>query len=535
MERTPATSAGRQAGRREWIGLLVLALPCLLYSMDLTILNLAVPHLTAALRPTGPQLLWIVDIYGFMLAGSLITMGALGDRIGRRRLLLIGAAAFGIASILAALSSSAEMLIATRALLGVAAATLAPSTLSLIRNMFHDERQRNVAIGVFGASFSVGGAIGPLIGGVLLEHFWWGSAFLVAVPPMIVLLVLGPRLLPEFRDPNAGRPDVVSAGLSLVGVLAVIFGLKQIAQDGVSPMAILSILGGVTIGTIFLRRQRTLGDPLIDLGLFRAAAFSASISVLTLTMFVTFGTMLLMAQFLQLVAGLSPFEAGLWMLPSGGGAVAGSLLVPVVLRRTRPAVSMIAGLSIMAIAFGLLTQVDGAAGLGLVVAASVSLTFGGCLAGLAATGLVIGAAPPERAGAAAAISQTGAELGGALGIAVLGSIATAVYRGQIVQLIPAGLAPAAGAGARDTLGGAVGVASGLPGDLGATLLDAARMSFSQGIQVASIVSLVIAIGLALVAAVSLWKPAGSASAAELGPQTASTGERGVSQFERAEA
>jgi DHA2 family multidrug resistance protein-like MFS transporter len=342
-------------------------------------------------------------------------------------------------------------------------------------------------------------------------------------------------LLPEFRDPNAGRPDVVSAGLSLVGVLAVIFGLKQIAQDGVSPMAILSILGGITIGTIFLRRQRTLGDPLIDLGLFRAAAFSASISVLTLTMFVTFGTMLLMAQFLQLVAGLSPFEAGLWMLPSGGGAVAGSLLVPVVLRRTRPAVSMIAGLSIMAIAFGLLTQVDGAAGLGLVVAASVSLTFGGCLAGLAATGLVIGTAPPDRAGAAAAISQTGAELGGALGIAVLGSIATAVYRGQIVQLIPAGLAPAAGAGARDTLGGAVGVASGLPGDLGATLLDAARMSFSQGIQVASMVALVIAIGLAVVAAVSLWKPAGSASAAELGQQTASTGERGVSRFERAEA
>ena len=196
--------AAPRAGRREWIGLAVIALPCLLYSMDLTVLELAVPKLSADLEPTSSQLLWIMDIYGFLLAGCLITMGTLGDRIGRRRLLLIGAAAFGVASVLAAFSRSAEMLIATRALLGIAGATLAPSTLSLIRNMFLDPDQRTFAIGVWATSFSAGAAIGPLAGGFLLEHFWWGSVFLLAVPVMALLLVLGPCCYPEFRDPAGG-------------------------------------------------------------------------------------------------------------------------------------------------------------------------------------------------------------------------------------------------------------------------------------------------------------------------------------------
>src|SRR5687768_5284674 len=256
----PARETSR-ATRRDWIGLTVLALPCVLYSMDLTVLNLAVPHLSADLQPTGSQLLWIVDIYGFLVAGSLITMGTLGDRIGRRRLLLIGAAAFGVGSVLAALSRTAEMLIATRALLGIAGATLAPSTLSLIRNMFLDPRQRTFAIGVWVTSYSVGGAIGPLIGGVLLQYFWWGSVFLIAVPVMVLLLAVGPILLPEFRDPNAGRPDLVSAALSLAAVLAVIYGLKQIAQDGPGWLPTLSIVAGLAVGVAFVRRQLTLADP----------------------------------------------------------------------------------------------------------------------------------------------------------------------------------------------------------------------------------------------------------------------------------
>src|SRR5688500_7945757 len=261
MDRNMTTTEVPKAGRREWIGLAVLALACLLYVMDLTVLHLAVPAISEDLQPSSAQLLWIIDIYGFIVAGSLITMGTLGDRIGRRRLLMIGAGAFGVASVLAALSTSAEMLIATRALLGLAGATLAPSTLSLIRNMFLDPRQRTVAISIWITSFSVGGAIGPLLGGLVLEFFWWGAAFLLAVPVMVLLLILGPRLLPEFRDPDAGRLDVPSAALSLAAILAVIFGLKQIAQDGVGALSIAAIVAGLVVGAVFVRRQRGLADP----------------------------------------------------------------------------------------------------------------------------------------------------------------------------------------------------------------------------------------------------------------------------------
>src|ERR687891_34954 len=263
-----------RAGRREWIGLGVIALPCLLYSMDLTVLNVAVPHLSADLKPSASQLLWIIDIYGFLVAGFLITMGTLGDRIGRRRLLLIGAVVFGAGSLLAAFSTSAEMLIVSRALLGVAGATLAPSTLSLIFNMFHDPQQRTFAIGVWIASYSAGAVVGPVLGGLLLEYFWWGSVFLLAVPVMVLLLILGPMLLPEFKDPNAGKPDILSAGLSLAGVLLVIFGLKRIATDGFDAVPAASIIAGLSVGAIFVRRQLSLADPLIDLTLFKQPKFT---------------------------------------------------------------------------------------------------------------------------------------------------------------------------------------------------------------------------------------------------------------------
>ena len=243
-----------RAGRREWVGLAVIALPCLLYSMDLTVLYLAVPSLTADLEPSSTELLWITDIYGFFLAGFLITMGTLGDRIGRRRLLLIGAAAFGVTSMLAAFSTSVEMLIVSRALLGVAAATLAPSTLSLIRNMFLDPQQRTFAIGIWATSFSVGAAVGPLLGGLLLEFFWWGSVFLLAVPVMLLLLAIGPRLLPEYRDPDAGRIDLLSAGLSVVAVLAVVYGLKEIAARGIEGSADAGV-GGVCSGAVVIGRS----------------------------------------------------------------------------------------------------------------------------------------------------------------------------------------------------------------------------------------------------------------------------------------
>jgi MFS transporter, DHA2 family, multidrug resistance protein len=371
-----AASEMPRAGRREWVGLAVLALACVVYAMDLTVLHLAVPSLSEDLRPSSAQLLWIIDIYGFMVAGALITMGTLGDRIGRRRLLLIGAVAFALSSVLAAFSTSAEMLIASRALLGIAGATIAPSTLSLIRNMFLDPSQRAFAIGVWITAYSLGGAIGPILGGALLEFFWWGSVFLLAVPVMALLLVLGPLLLPEFRDPDAGRLDLPSAALSLVAVLAVVYGLKQAAQDGLQAAAVGAIAVGVGVGAAFVRRQRRISDPLIDLGLFRVRAFSASLAVYTLGILVLFGAFLFIYQYLQLVAGQSPFRSGLLTLPSFASFVVGSMVAPAIVKRVRPAYVIAAGLVIGAIGFGLMAQVGADSHLALLVGASAVFSLG---------------------------------------------------------------------------------------------------------------------------------------------------------------
>jgi DHA2 family multidrug resistance protein-like MFS transporter len=507
-----------RAGRREWIGLAVLALACLLYAMDLTVLHLAVPSLSAELQPSSAELLWITDIYGFMVAGFLVTMGTLGDRIGRRRLLLIGAAAFGVLSILAALSTSPGQLIAARALLGIAGATLAPSTLSLIFSLFQDPRQRSVAIGIWITAFSAGGAIGPVLGGVLLERYWWGSVFLLALPVMALLLTLGPRVLPEYRDPNAGRLDLVSAALSLVAVLAVVFGLKLVAQDGLGMLAVSAVLVGLVVGVVFVRRQLTLADPMIDLRLFRIQAFNASLATNLLGIFIAVGYFLFVAQYLQLVLGLSPLEAGLWSLPSAVGFIVGSNLAPRILRRVRPAYVIGTGLGLAAVGLAVLTRVGGSrdADLAILVGASLVVSLGLAPVFTATTDLIVGSAPPERAGAASGISETGAELGGAFGIAILGSIGAAVYRGVLADTMPAGIPAEAAAVARDTLGGAMGVAAQLPGELGTALVDAAREAFVQGMQLTVALSGVVAAGGAVMATVLLRAvPAGAeAEAAE---------------------
>jgi DHA2 family multidrug resistance protein-like MFS transporter len=491
-----------KAGRREWIGLAVIALPCLLYSMDLTVLNLAVPSLSADLKPSSTQLLWIIDIYGFLVAGSLITMGTLGDRIGRRRLLMIGAVAFGVASVLAAFSTSAEMLIATRAVLGLAGATLAPSTMSLIRNMFLDPKQRSVAIGVWISSYSAGAVIGPPLGGVLLEYFWWGSVFLVSVPMMVLLLVLGPILLPEYRDPEAGRPDLLSAVLSVAAVLGVIYGLKQIAAHGLAWLSALSIVAGLAVGVLFVHRQRKLSDPLIDLRLFRAPAFSASLATYMLATFAVFGPYVFIAQYLQLVLGLSPMQAGLWSMPFAGGFVVGSMLSPIFARRVRPAFLMSVGLVLAAVGFVVLTQVDGTSGLASIVTSTVVFSLGLSPVFTLANDIIIGAVPPERAGVASGISETCSEFGGALGIAILGSIGTAIYRRAMAGSVLDGIPFEAAEAARDTLGGALAVAGQWPG-LGTALLDTARRAFTSGLQVTAIASALIVVGMAILVVVLL--------------------------------
>jgi DHA2 family multidrug resistance protein-like MFS transporter len=482
------------AGRREWIGLAVLALACLVYAMDVTVLNLAAPRLSADLQPTGAQLLWILDIYGFVVAGALMTMGTLGDRIGRRRLLMIGAAAFAAASVLAAFSTSAEMLIVTRALLGIAGATLAPGTLSLIRNMFLDPRQRTTAIGVWIASFSAGGALGPLLGGVLLERFWWGSVFLLAVPVMLLLLALGPVVLPEFRDPDAGRLDLPSAVLSLVAVLTAIYGLKQTAEHGPGWTAAGFVLGGIVVGWVFVRRQQALPDPLLDLGLFRNPVFTSSLVAYMLAAFVAFASFVFVAQYLQLVVGLSPLAAGLWTLPSAGGMIVGSTVTPRIVRRVRPAVVMGGGLALAAAGFGMLTRVDGGSELVLLATATLLISLGLSPVFTLATDLVVGGVPPERAGTASAISETAAEFGGALGIAVLGSIAAAVYRRGISGGLPSGLPAEAAASAGGTLGGVVAATGLLPAKTAAELMVTARSAFAQGVHLTAGISAVLAIG-----------------------------------------
>jgi DHA2 family multidrug resistance protein-like MFS transporter len=492
-----------KATRREWIGLAVIALPCVLYAMDLTVLNLAVPRMSEDLKPTSSQLLWILDIYGFMVAGSLITMGNLGDRIGRRRLLMIGAAAFGTGSVVAAFSKTPEMLIATRALLGIAGATLAPSTLSLIRVMFRDHQQRTFAIGVWVTSYSVGGIIGPLLGGVVLQYFWWGSVFLLGVPVMVLLLLVGPRLLPEFRDPEAEPVDILSAVLSLAGVLLVIYGLKRVAEHGPELLAAISVTAGVLIGVIFVRRQPKLVHPLIDLSLFRSARFSTALATYLLGTFAVFGGFVFIGQYLQLVLGLAPLQAGLWSLPSFGAFILGSMIVPPLARRT-PSPRLIAtGLLIAAAGFAVLTQIDRAAPLTIIVIGSVLYSLGICPVFILATDIIVGSAPIERAGAASAISETSSELGGALGIAILGSIGTAVYRARMAAAMPNGVPFEVREIARGTLGGATAVAERLPGQLGAALLGTARDAFTQAFVMTCIVDALLMLATAIAATLVL--------------------------------
>jgi DHA2 family multidrug resistance protein-like MFS transporter len=331
-------------------------LPGFVVAMDLTVLHLAVPSLSADLDPSPAQLLWIVDVYGFLLSGALITMGTLGDRIGRRRLLLVGAAAFTLASVVAATATSAVTLIAARAILGVAGATLAPSTLSLIRNLFLDERQRTVAVGYWVASFAAGAALGPLVGGLLLEHAGWGAVFALPVPVMVVLLVAGPRLLPEFRDPGAGRLDLPSAALSVAAVLSGVYGLKLVAQDGPSVAAGMAILAGVLLGAVFVRRQRRLADPLIDLRLFRVPTFNATVVTLTVNAAVMFAASFFTAQYLQLVLGLPPARAGLLTVPAVVAVTVSSQLAPRLVRWASPNTLMVLGSLVCAAGFALLTQ-----------------------------------------------------------------------------------------------------------------------------------------------------------------------------------
>ncbi len=473
----------------------MLALPTLLITMDATVLYLAVPHLAADLRPTANETLWIVDAYGFMIAGFLVTMGTLGDRIGRRRLLLVGAAGFGVASAVAAYAATPAVLIAARAVLGVAGATLMPSTLALISNMFRDPRQRATAIGVWATCLSAGIALGPVLGGLLLEAFWWGSAFLVGVPVMVLLLAAAPLLLPEYRDPAAGRADLTSVALSLAAGLAVVYGIKELAAHGPTPVSVGALMVGIAFGSGFVRRQRRLADPLLDLRMFGNRSFRVALLVLLVGLGAVGGVYLFVTQYLQLVAGLSPLVAGLWLLPAAAASIVVSMLTPVVARRVRPGRLVGMALAVSAAGYAVLTLVGTAGGLPVLVAGFVLVYAGNAPIMVLGTDLVVTTAPPEKAGAAAAMSETSMEFGIALGVAVLGVVGSAVYRAG------------SGAGAGDSLAAATAAAAGLPAGAAEALLATARSAFTSGLVV---VAGACAVGLAAlaVAAAALLREVG---------------------------
>ncbi|CAM3813150.1 MFS transporter [Kibdelosporangium persicum] len=500
------TDVRTRATRREWLGLAVIVLPCLLVSMDLSVLFYALPALSADLAPTSSQLLWILDLYGFVLAGFLITMGTLGDRIGRRKVLLAGAAVFGVASVVAAYSTSTEMLIAARGLLGIGGATLAPSTLALIRTMFHDPGQRQIAVSVWTLGFAGGALLGPIAGGVLLEHFWWGSVFLLNVPVMVLLLVLGPLLLPEFRNPDRARFDLAGAALSLATILPMIYGVKKIAADGFAWGHLGSIAIGLAFGALFLRRMRLAEHPMIDISLFRRVQFSGAVVTATITFVLLAGLGLFISQYLQLVLGFGPLKAALWNLPSMAGMVLGIAVATSLSARLRPAIIVAAGLVLAAVAYGLLAQVGTETGLAWVVASQVvlALGIGGVVA--IATDLVLATAPKNRAGAAAAVSETANEFGGAIGIAVLGSVAAAIYRAELPADVPGP--------ARETLGAAHQIAASMPVELGQALITAARASFVSGMQWVVWLCAAVSVLVAVFVAAVLWKVPATTERAE---------------------
>ncbi|GAA2029739.1 MFS transporter [Catenulispora yoronensis] len=505
-----------RTNRAKW-GLALLMLPTLIVAMDVTALLLALPHLAADLGANNVQQLWISDSYGLMVAGLVITMGTLGDRIGRRRLLVAGATGFAALSLVAAFATDPLTLIVVRALLGVFGATLAPSTLALITNMFHDQRERGRAIATWATCQFAGGALGPVLAGFLLQHFWWGSVFLAAVPPMVLLALAGPFLLPEYRSDRAGRLDPASVVLSLAAVLPMVYGIKQLtvattARHAVAvPLAALVI--GAAIGAVFVRRQLRIPVPLLDLRLLRNPGFSAVLISLVFAGTAMAGTGLLVTQYLQGVLGRSPMASALLFTPMGLAVAVGTITAPALTRRLRPATAIAAGLVVSAAGAALLTLVDGSGDLPLLMTGIAVLAAGtGPLFALG-TGLVMSSVPPERAGSAASMSETGNYFGGSLGFAVLGAAAAAVYRGSAH-------------GTSDSLPGALAAAGRLPAPEAASLLHTARSAFTDALHVTGVVATLIFVGLAVL--VTAMRPAGtSGPRAEQAAGTAESAEESL--------
>uniref|UniRef100_A0AAU3H0X5 MFS transporter n=1 Tax=Streptomyces sp. NBC_01401 TaxID=2903854 RepID=A0AAU3H0X5_9ACTN len=479
-----------------WIALTVLVLAVLLVAVDATVLGLATPFLSEDLEPTGTQLLWIGDVYSFVIAGLLVSMGSLGDRIGRKKLLLTGAAAFGAVSVLNAYASGPGMMILARALLGVAGATLMPSTLALIRNLFHDPRERSLAIGIWGAMASAGAAVGPVVGGLLLEHFWWGSVFLINLPVMAVLVAVGIKMIPESKNPAPGPWDLISVGLSMVGMIGVVYGIKEFAAHGVSWLPGVAAVGGLLALIWFVRRQLKLPAPLLDMRLFHHRGFSGAVLADLLTILGLSGIVFFLSQFLQLVQGRGPLEAGLAELPAAVGAVTAGLSAGKVARRYSVRSVVAGGLGAIGVSLAVVTVIHKETGYPLIGVLLLVVGVGAGFAFTVTSDVILSSVPKEQAGSASAVSETAYELGAALGIALLGSIVTGVYLGFGT---PTGISADSAAAAHESLGGAVETAQHLPPHLADELVVAAQEAFVNGLRVSAAVGAVVLLATAVAA------------------------------------
>ncbi|WP_169582274.1 MULTISPECIES: MFS transporter [Microbacterium] len=503
----PATSAdaGERVGWRGWAALVVLMLPVLLVSVDNTVLSFALPAIALDLEPTSAQQLWIIDAYPLVLASLLVTMGVLGDRFGRRRMLLIGATGFGAVSALAAFAPTAALLIAARAGMGVFGAMLMPSTLSLLRTVFTNRDQRRLAIAIWAAGFSAGAALGPIVGGVLLEHFSWGSVFLLAVPVLLPLLVLVPLLVPESRDPMPGRIDPASIALSLAALVPIVYAVKELAVHGLASTAAPLFAVGLVFAALFVRRQLRLETPMLDMALFRRGSFSGAILVNLLSVVALVGFLFFVAQHLQLVAGLTPLQAGLALVPGLLAMILAGLLVVPLAKRFSPRVIVPVGLAMSVLGYVMIALTAQSGHVWVLAVAFSALGIGIGIAETVSNELILSSAPPEKAGAASAVSETAYELGAVLGTAVLGGLLTALYRASLV--LPAGIPAAAADASRETLAGAVAAADALDPGLAEQLRDAAAHAFDSGVAVTALIGAGLVVIAAVIGATTLERTA----------------------------
>ncbi|MFI1286290.1 MFS transporter [Streptomyces sp. NPDC020858] len=475
-------------GANRWVVLAVLCVSLVLVALDATILHVAVPSVTEDLRPGPMELLWIVDAYPLVCAALLILFGTLGDRVGRRRMLLLGYGLFGVASAMAALADNAQVLIAARALLGIGGAMIMPATLSILRQVFPDRRERALAIGIWTAVAAVGAASGPVLGGLLVQHYWWGSVFLINIPLMALILPLGRWLLPESRGAADGPWDVLGALMAAAGVLGSVLGIKRLGAERqlLDAEALVPLLLGAALLVLFARRQKRRAHPLIDMRMFSRAAFSTSVACIVLAMLALVGLELIAVQYLQLVLHLSPLETGLRLLPLTFAAMAAGATGSYTLGRIGPRTMVSLGFLLTAFAVLLLTLMGQQDRPLLLTVGFILLGFGLQTTLFAAYESMLSEAPAETAGGAASIGETSYQLGAGIGIALLGSVMNAAYRPGLVG-VP-GVSAADSAGAANSLGEAYQIAAGLGGPAGAALYAAARHSFVQGLHVTLLVS-----------------------------------------------